>query len=650
MISWSYKNTPRIEAALTAWGQLETALIQIGDEGVLKGHFTIPEAEEVFYKILPLFNETVENPDSAFAVEAAKQMTEMARPIWGPMLKADDEQRKLIKEMMDELEKELSRMPSGKAGKKQDETRREAESAIKGMMSSGDGEDGKASDSDSEDVKSEGESKPSDKATARRRKAAAAAEARNKAEEAKKKAEAEAKKGGSSSDSSDEEKAGEGAGKSSEDSESSSSSEKDDEAEVEGSDGTSGEKSDDISDKSSDDSDSSSDSSDSSSDKEKTSESSSSSSSTGEKRDSDDPSDMDTPEGNPDADADVPKMPTDDDIEDDEYSIDADTIKNIREDIERAEKTIEKEDEMADREPKEVDLSSLPDGEIESDVIHDYTAINRKVNVYDRDETSELYEDIIDEVKPLERSLVRALKDIFKPEDEEIVPYTRGKYNIVRGTIGTTARIFDRKIVPGDGADAAVFLLVDQSGSMHSGTRISQARNTAIILAEAFAEMHIPCYCMGFTANFSDGEPVNNHFVSWRNTLAERQSLAGMDAEEDNFDGYSIRYAGKMLNKRPERNKILFVISDGCPLCECYRQYGYRAGLNDTKAAIKELQKTMQVFGVLLGDDCRGEEEEIQDMYGQSFAAVPDNGELDITVIRKMIRSIKIGLKRHGLN
>lgn len=116
--------------------------------------------------------------------------------------------------------------------------------------------------------------------------------------------------------------------------------------------------------------------------------------------------------------------------------------------------------------------------------------------------------------------------------------------------------------------DVAVGILVDQSGSM-AGQKIEQAREMCIILAEAVRKiegMHLHVY--GHSANMQGSFDLTmfEHYSSYN--AADQADLSGLGAIQafsNNYDGYAIKEAAKMLAKDPAKRKYLFVISDGLP-------------------------------------------------------------------------------------
>src|SRR5699024_8968920 len=80
-----------------------------------------------------------------------------------------------------------------------------------------------------------------------------------------------------------------------------------------------------------------------------------------------------------------------------------------------------------------------------------------------------------------------------------------------------------------------------------------------------------------------------------------------LEPEEDNRDGFSIRFMTKELAARSETNKFLLVFSDGEPAATGYDQNG----IVDTNVAVSEARKRgIDVIGMFLAD---GEIDEYED-------------------------------------
>ena len=612
MIRTIYALSPGIDKSGSAFSQLINALVQFGDMGIIKGKFTFPEARKYFDIVAPVYNTGITCPNAEKRIDIAKECMEITRPLWEEEVKKEEEFKKLLEELAKALGMSGSPKfrPEGdgegegspkKSSDPASERRKEilkkiAEAAAKkAKRESEDAEEGEGMTvSTSEDAEAEKKSKSSKTSSG-----SFAGSKTSKEEE-----EGEGKDG--SSDSSEGKEAEEG--ESGEMSVSSEGSESEAKSEDENEESTG------VSAKDS----TSADSSESSSKK-------------GEEND-----------GKPEDDADA-------DCSDDITSDEATANEEVAEEVD--DKTLDEIETSIESEEKAIAKKEAEDGENEAPMeLPDFdistigklkgksTCLNRRpISRLSQVELVELYKAYTEEYAWEIKGLTKTLDKIFEADKEEQHRATSGTYNIKRGSIGTSAKMFDKRRDPGNRKDVAVCLCVDQSGSMSNGTRIKNARKTAIVLAEALTKLKVPYYVMGFTADVG-ADAVHNHFVDWKNRKQDRETLAGMNAGGNNFDGYSIRYATELLRARRECNKILFVISDGEPACRTYRSM--RDGLSDTITAIKDARKSaMTVFGIAIGNGCSPAL--LQSMYGKDFIAVEDESSLTNVFAKKLAKTIK---------
>lgn len=244
------------------------------------------------------------------------------------------------------------------------------------------------------------------------------------------------------------------------------------------------------------------------------------------------------------------------------------------------------------------------------------------------------YNRLVSDLKHDIRLLSNSIRQILRADYDDYIRATSGRYALKRDLSHTTVKIFDKKRERKNIDDMAVTLLIDCSGSMH-GNKITLARKTAVVLAETFASLKIPCYIMGFTADTQDAQVVHLHYVSWKNTDKERRTLMHVNAYANNDDGYSIRYATSLLKKRVSEHKLLFVISDGAPSCD---RYWRTDGVADTALAIREAKKSADVFGIGIGIH---NSEEIKDMYKGNFINVTDITQLTCNLAKQLKRIIR---------
>jgi cobalamin biosynthesis protein CobT len=171
------------------------------------------------------------------------------------------------------------------------------------------------------------------------------------------------------------------------------------------------------------------------------------------------------------------------------------------------------------------------------------------------------------------------------------------------------------------------------------GTRIDRAKASAIALSEVFAQMDLPFYVMGFTADTGRADVLHRHYLQWTGkNIADKAALTTIRAEANNFDGYSIRCASELLAKRPEEHKILIVVSDGQPAANAYSYRSDISGVVDTANAIRESRdKGQNVVGVAIGTD----KNVLYEMYQDDFVNIEKLDELFVGISKKFTEMVK---------
>lgn len=149
--------------------------------------------------------------------------------------------------------------------------------------------------------------------------------------------------------------------------------------------------------------------------------------------------------------------------------------------------------------------------------------------------------------------------------------------------------------------DYVAYLLWDGSGSMGSD-RKEYYSGYAVSVAEEGLKGLVPFKITQFTVS---GRGVVHHVVkdfkenssmNYAHNFSYHRRAGG-----GNKDGYSIRVATAELMKRPEKDRILFIFSDGLP-----SDYsgGEQAGMMDVKMAVKEARsKGIFVVSLIFGTE-----------------------------------------------
>jgi hypothetical protein len=200
-----------------------------------------------------------------------------------------------------------------------------------------------------------------------------------------------------------------------------------------------------------------------------------------------------------------------------------------------------------------------------------------------------------------------------------------------RGTLDPTAlwkvgalddRIFEKKA--DKNRSFAFFLLQDGSGSMSGEKELESAKALAMIEEglKDFVSMKISTFNVGdcgVTHYTAKGFNDNSHGNKSYNFLKVQKASGG------NKDGFSIRVAAKELLKRPERTKVLIVLSDGLP--SDYKG-GYEHGRRDVKDAVRDARKNgILVIAIRFGDASwmASTDEEYKFMYEKDYLACKPN-------------------------
>ena len=201
----------------------------------------------------------------------------------------------------------------------------------------------------------------------------------------------------------------------------------------------------------------------------------------------------------------------------------------------------------------------------------------------------------------------RRLKALFDSLDRN---YTkRGLWYGGRMNFRTAYRpdlgYYQRDIVNDPKADLALFVLVDESGSMSWYDRIPAATRATVLLEAVSRSINIPCAIYGHT------ERDCVELIKYRDFDDEenkKYNIPSMDARSDNRDGYALKFALEKLKERPEENKLLIIISDGQPAARNY--YG-REAVKDMQGILNSY-KGIQLIAAAIGND----QEVIEEIYG----------------------------------
>ena len=187
-------------------------------------------------------------------------------------------------------------------------------------------------------------------------------------------------------------------------------------------------------------------------------------------------------------------------------------------------------------------------------------------------------------------------------------------------------------------ADMAVFLLLDNSGSMGSmgaqttenGERIYLDKSTLSRTAAGIIERGLAKYAAMKISLFDvSGGEIRHATLKKFDEVASKgssrcyNSMRPVGIGGGNKDGYSIRVATSDLMARREQKKVLVLLSDGLP--SDYNG-GTRAGMADVRDAVREArQKGIIVIPIMFGRarDRLEMKDNFAEMYGQFISCDP---------------------------
>lgn len=152
-------------------------------------------------------------------------------------------------------------------------------------------------------------------------------------------------------------------------------------------------------------------------------------------------------------------------------------------------------------------------------------------------------------------------------------------------------RPFYRKNTPSDKLDAVFGLLVDGSASMMD--KLDETKKAVLLFHDVLRELSVQHEISSYyeDANYATKDVQPNVF-GMMHTFEDQGKDDGLtilsfETNEDNRDGFAIRWMTRRLLVRPEKHKFLLVFSDGEPSA-----FGYdRNGILDTRESVLEAEK-----------------------------------------------------------
>ena len=248
----------------------------------------------------------------------------------------------------------------------------------------------------------------------------------------------------------------------------------------------------------------------------------------------------------------------------------------------------------------------------------------------------EKYKKIAAPLLPLSNRLQQELsRELHKRKYPQTMPgYALGKRIDTKRLYRPDQKIFTKNVPAKKGFDMAVAVLLDESGSMGSKDRYKYAQAAAIILQDFCYRLHIPLMVYGHSTS---GDLVDLYSYVEYDVFADldRYRLADIQARRSNRDGAALRYVSRRLLERPERNKILILVSDGNP---AHTNYWGEAAEEDLRAFRSEF---VSCGGLLIAAAIGDDKDAIHRIYGQSFMDITDLSSFPLRLTQYLKRHIR---------
>lgn len=221
----------------------------------------------------------------------------------------------------------------------------------------------------------------------------------------------------------------------------------------------------------------------------------------------------------------------------------------------------------------------------------------------------QLYQQVYATQKTTADHLVRKLENILKDRAQESSDsgYLMGNHFNAKDVWHGDGAYFSRPNVPDGQPDVVFGIMCDESGSMSGrasdgSPRYDVVRRTTIMLEDVLRRLNVPAMIVGHSTGDWSGDVELRPYVDFDTVDGQdKYRLADISARSCNVDGAVIAYTGEKLLKRPEKIKVMIVISDGMP---CDGSFFDASPYDDTKKAIQQYRrKGIKVIGAMVADE-----------------------------------------------
>lgn len=218
----------------------------------------------------------------------------------------------------------------------------------------------------------------------------------------------------------------------------------------------------------------------------------------------------------------------------------------------------------------------------------------QRIEVIDEVENRQLLTVWREEQKPYVRSFVEEMKkriDLKQDSKRERLMKGRLSTKLTTMVVDERPKPFYRKSAPSVNLDAVFGLLVDGSASMLD--KLDETKQAVLLFHDVLRQLGVFHEISSYYEDANNAtKEVQPNVFELMHTFTDRNkdnglSILSFDANEDNRDGFAIRWMADQLAMRQEKHKFLLVFSDGEPSA-----FGYdRNGILDTAEAVMETEK-----------------------------------------------------------
>ena len=212
---------------------------------------------------------------------------------------------------------------------------------------------------------------------------------------------------------------------------------------------------------------------------------------------------------------------------------------------------------------------------------------------------------------PVINGAIRKFKEVIKyNEDVKLSGLCEGRLDRNK-LYRPDNQFFYKRREKSEESDLVILVAVDLSHSMIGEYRFERAISSVIVLTEMCKALDIPLAVIGHKAISGKEEVIHYHLKGFESPLNEFELIGGhtIYPSSNTREGLSLRYCGEYISKRPERDKLIFSISDGgTEHATNNKQTNYRgeSAQKDVRKEAARLERLgVNVFGMAIGADAQ---------------------------------------------